>query len=90
LAVRLPPVTDAVVVEAAEADPNVLLTAANVPLGVIVGTGEEVPVRTTSSMRHAVLVSVFLKRIRRFAVAGMEPVGWTSAHTAVPDPVARV
>ena len=36
-AVRLPPVTATVVAEAAEADPNVLLTAANVPLGVIVG-----------------------------------------------------
>jgi hypothetical protein len=38
LAVRLPPVTVTVIPEAAEADPNVLLTAANVPLGVIVGT----------------------------------------------------
>ena len=55
LAVRLPPVTVAVVAEAAEADPNVLLTAAKVPLGVIVGTaGTSGEVTVTDRLKSSI------------------------------------
>jgi hypothetical protein len=65
LAVRLPPVTVSVVPEAAEADPNVLLTAANVPLGVILGTagtsGDVTEtVRLKSSIRQLAVPAVEL------------------------------
>jgi hypothetical protein len=55
LAVRLPPVTVTVVPEAAEADPNVLLTAANVPLGVMVGTaGTSGDVTDTARLKSSI------------------------------------
>ena len=46
-----------------------------------------VPVRTTSSMRNWVALLVWRNLMRRFAVAGMVPVGVIFTQLAVPEPV---